>query len=381
VRAEKHACGKLLVAARLIDTVAAVMRSLLLRRVALVLSALAFSGLPTSGQITTTPKQGLRENDPRIHALTNARIVTAPGKVIDKGTVVIRDGLISEVGADVKLPPEARLWDLTGQTVYPGFVNSYSRIGLPETLQPEAPKRDPDPDNPEAKPKEVPREPTKGTHAWNPHVTPERNAAAFLKPDKKGARQLRELGFTSALVVPGRGILRGSSSLVNLADSATNTTILAPNVAQHIAFEINRRDDGNYPASLMGCIALIRQSYLDGAWYQAAQDAYRKSPATTERLEENASLAALAEHLQRQATCRLRSGGRTRSHPGAPDRGGVQVEAAAPRERLRIPRAQRVEQNTRDPAARFPESAGDRETGRRCRVHAGRAAALGSRAE
>ena len=46
-------------------------------------------------------------------------------------------------------------------------------------------------------------------------------------------------------------------------------------------------------------IALIRQSFLDATWYQAAQEAYRKTPGTTERPETNASLAALSEQMQR----------------------------------------------------------------------------------
>jgi hypothetical protein len=69
-------------------------------------------------QVGTVPKQGLRENDPRVHALTNARVVTAPGKVLEQGTVLIRDGLIVEAGPTVKIPPEARIWDLAGKTIY-----------------------------------------------------------------------------------------------------------------------------------------------------------------------------------------------------------------------------------------------------------------------
>jgi hypothetical protein len=111
-----------------------------------------------------------------------------------------------------------------------------------------------------------------------PEGTPERNAAEFVKPDTKGTRKLRDLGFTSALVVPGRGIFRGSSALINLTDSDTNTSVVSANVAQHIAFDFSRGQRSTYPASLMGAIALIRQSFLDGAWYQAAQDTYRKSP-------------------------------------------------------------------------------------------------------
>ncbi|HEX8679081.1 MAG TPA: amidohydrolase family protein, partial [Chthoniobacterales bacterium] len=170
-----------------------------------------------------------------------------------------------------------------------------------ETLQPEPLRRpEADSDNPDAKPKETPREQVKGTHSWNPRVTPERSAAEFVRPDRKAAERLRSLGFSSALVVPARGIFRGSSALVNLHDSDANHSIVAPDVAQHVAFDHPRTFGAGYPSSLMGCIALIRQTFLDAGWYQAAQDAYRKAPATTERPETNASLQALAEHAQRK---------------------------------------------------------------------------------
>src|ERR1700719_4064568 len=265
-------------------------------------AAWLFLAVSGSAQVSTVPKQGIRENDPRIHALTNARIVAAPGKTIEKGTVLIRDGLIVEVGPDVKVPAEARVWDLAGKTIYPGFIDSYSRLDLPETLKPEPVRSDVDPDDPNAKPKEVPHESAKGTRSWNPRVTPERKASDYLNLDKKSTKALRDLGFTSALIVPGRGVFRGSSALINLQETDVDTMVVAPLVAQHIAFDFDRdgRDgDRGYPNSLMGAIALIRQSFLDASWYQAAQDAYKKSPATTERPETNASLAALAEQMQR----------------------------------------------------------------------------------
>jgi imidazolonepropionase-like amidohydrolase len=262
--------------------------------------ALLLSAISSPAQVTTAPKQGIRENDPRLHALTNARIVAAPGKTIEKGTVLIRDGVIVEAGPDVKIPADARVWDLAGKTIYPGFIDAYSRLGLPETLQPEPLRPDADDDDPSTKPKEIPRESAKGMHSWNSKVTPERKAADYLNLDKKATRKLRDLGFTSALVVPGRGIFRGSSALINLQEADVTTMVLAPSVAQHIAFDFQRREDGGYPNSLMGCIALIRQNFLDASWYQAAQDAYRKNPGTTERPEANASLAALAEQAQRK---------------------------------------------------------------------------------
>lgn len=265
-------------------------------------AASLFIAASAFGQVTTAPKQGIRENDPRVHALTNARIVAAPGKTIEKGTILIRDGLIVEVGPDVKVPAEARVWDLAGKTIYSGFIDSYSRLDLPETLKPEPPRSDTDSDDPGAKPKEIPRESAKGTRSWNPRVTPERRAADYLNLDKKATKALRDLGFASALVVPGRGVFRGSSALINLQEESVDTIVVSPVVAQHIAFDFDRegRDgDRGYPNSLMGSIALIRQSFLDASWYQSAQDAYRKNPATMERPETNASLAALAEQMQR----------------------------------------------------------------------------------
>ena len=114
--------------------------------------------------------------------MTNARIVAAPGKTIEKGTVLIRDGVIVEAGPDVKIPADARVWDLAGKTIYPGFIDAYSRLGLPETLQPEPLRPDVDYDDPNAKPKEIPRESAKGMHSWNAKVTPERKGGGLPEP-------------------------------------------------------------------------------------------------------------------------------------------------------------------------------------------------------
>src|SRR5437588_10649612 len=119
---------------------------------AFFLAAIAFLFANTvHAQVSSAPKQGLRENNPRVHDLTNARIVTSPGKVIEKGTVLIRDGLIVDVGATVKVPADARAWDLSGKIIYPGFIDAYSRLDLPETLQPEPLRRESKEDDPAKK--------------------------------------------------------------------------------------------------------------------------------------------------------------------------------------------------------------------------------------
>ena len=59
------------------------------------------------------------------YAITNARIVTASGPVIERGTIVIRDGLITAVGPNVTAPADARVIDGTGMTVYPGLIDAF----------------------------------------------------------------------------------------------------------------------------------------------------------------------------------------------------------------------------------------------------------------
>src|SRR5436190_16521716 len=64
-------------------------------------------------------------------AITNAKIVTVSGPVIERGTVVIRDGLIAAVGDKVTAPADARVIDGTGLTVYPGLFDSNTNLGIP----------------------------------------------------------------------------------------------------------------------------------------------------------------------------------------------------------------------------------------------------------
>src|SRR5687767_15863015 len=66
-----------------------------------------------------------------VYAITNARIVTVSGPVIERGTVVIRDGLIAAVGANLAAPPDARAIDGAGLTVYPGLFDASTSLAIP----------------------------------------------------------------------------------------------------------------------------------------------------------------------------------------------------------------------------------------------------------
>ena len=75
-----------------------------------ILSLLGFTLLLTGGveaqQATRTePVTGIRDNGTGFHALVGARVVTAPGQVLDDATIVIRNGLIQGVGGNMQPPP------------------------------------------------------------------------------------------------------------------------------------------------------------------------------------------------------------------------------------------------------------------------------------
>ena len=92
-------------------------------------------------QVGSTPVEGLRDASPRVHAITGARIVPAPGVVIERGTLVLRDGVIAAVGAeaDVKIPADARLWKAEGKTLYAGLLEPLAEVHLPAALKAPAP--------------------------------------------------------------------------------------------------------------------------------------------------------------------------------------------------------------------------------------------------
>ena len=61
------------------------------------------------------PPQGLVENAPSVWALQNARIHLSSSNILENGTILIRDGLIENVGARINIPDDATIIDMTGK--------------------------------------------------------------------------------------------------------------------------------------------------------------------------------------------------------------------------------------------------------------------------
>src|SRR5262245_58362255 len=105
---------------------------------ALIAGLIGYSS--TAAPPSTPPVIGLAQNTPAVFALTNVRIVPEPGRVIEKGTIVVRDGVIEAAGAEVKPPADARVIDLAGKTAYPGLIDAYGDITIgPDAVKPGAP--------------------------------------------------------------------------------------------------------------------------------------------------------------------------------------------------------------------------------------------------
>jgi imidazolonepropionase-like amidohydrolase len=227
------------------------------------------------------------------YAITNARIVSAAGPNIEKGTVVIRGGLIAAVGANVTAPADARVIDGTGLTIYPGLIDANTNLGIPQ------PAASPRPAGGPPATFQVAVAPiTSALNSTQPAgLQPEILAEDYVRPGGGEIESARNAGITTALTSPRSGIFVGQSALINLAGETPQQMIVRSPVALHIGF---RPLQGNYPGSLMGVFSAIRQAFLDAQRYQEAQRVYARSPRGVRRPDTDRSLEALLPALSRE---------------------------------------------------------------------------------
>jgi len=223
------------------------------------------------------------------YAITNARIVTVSGPIVERGTVVIRNGLITAAGANITAPPDARVIDGTGLTVYPGLIDSYTDLALPEAAAAPSPgggggaaflvlqaQARPSPGGPNS--------------TQPAGLQPEVMAEETIRAGGNEIESSRNIGITTALTVPRSGIWMGQSALINLAGETPQQMIVRSPVAMHVSFTPLR---GAYPGSLMGVFAQLRQMMLDAQRYRDSMQIYERNPRGIRRPETDRSLAAL----------------------------------------------------------------------------------------
>ncbi len=190
-------------------------------------------------------------------ALTHANVHLGPDQVRNDVTVLIKDGRILDVKQGRASLQGAVVYDLHGAHVYPGFIHMDSGVGLPEP-PPRAPFN--------FFGAEVLNNTQPGARNVNEAIKASQNAASAYNADAKANAELRQAGFTTALVHHRDGIARGTGALVILLDEDNQSALLVPEATAHFAF-----DKGSskqlYPISLMGGMALLRQTFLDARWY------------------------------------------------------------------------------------------------------------------
>lgn len=224
-------------------------------------------------------QQKVRDNTPEVHALVHATVIQQPGKKLDDATLLIRDGKIEAVGKNVSIPADALVHDLKGLWIFPGLIEPWSNYGL---TKPEKGSKMRFGEAPQYESK------TQGPWSWNQAVKPEFRAAESIIEDEKAAQALRKEGFTTLQVVPLDGIFRGTAAVINLGKGSLSNNMLKGNSAAALSFDKGSSTQ-SYPSSLMGAIALIRQTFLDQSWYSSTP---REITGT------NLSLEALGEQLK-----------------------------------------------------------------------------------
>ncbi len=205
------------------------------------------------------PVAGLSDQREPVYAFTHAVIHVNAHTVLNDATIVIRKKRIEAVGNNLPVPAGAVVTNLNGRHVYPSFIDAYTDYGQPDAKKERSFNRGPQADTK-----------VRGAYSWNQALKPEYDAASNFVIDPRRADELRKQGFGTVLSLEDDGIARGTAAVVSLIDENEHEAIVLPKAAACYSFNKGTSTQ-DYPSSLMGAIALLRQSYCDAAWYQTAK--------------------------------------------------------------------------------------------------------------
>ena len=225
----------------------------------------------------------LADPRPERYALTHATVHADPSSTIQDATILISENRIVSVIAGAEVPKGYQEIDLTGKHVYPGLIDLYSEYGVPKANSERSRNRGPQFESN-----------VKGPYGWNQAIRSEFDASLEFEPTEKEAASLRKLGFAAVLSHRHDGIHRGSGVLVSTANASANETVLKPNASTHFSFQKGSSTQ-DYPSSIMGSVALLRQTHYDASWYQKGGKEKEGYNATLEAFNNQRSLPAFFE--------------------------------------------------------------------------------------
>lgn len=214
----------------------------------------------------TYPVNGVADNRDGCYAFTHATLVKDGQTTLTDATLVIRKGKIIGAGK-VDVPADAVVIDCSGKYIYPSFIDAYSEYGIPT---PERAARG-------AAGADFFRQPSqivsnqKGAFGWNQAIHTDVDASRLFNTDEAQAKPLRDQGFGTVLTHQEDGIVQGTGVIVTLADEKENLVLVKEKASAQYSFSKGTSGQ-SYPSSLMGTIALLRQTYLDAQWYKNKQE-------------------------------------------------------------------------------------------------------------
>lgn len=203
------------------------------------------------------PTNGVADERPSIYAFTNATIFKDYQTKLENATLLIENGKVTAVGTNVTIPEGTPTMDLDGKFIYPAFVDPYTNYGQEEVKSSGFSFGG----RPQFESKK------EGAYGWNEAVKAEFDAVEAFTSDKKTAKKLRKHGFGTVVSFRPDGIVRGSSVLVNTGDEPEQDLVIKSKASAHFSFSKGSSKQ-NYPSSIMGMAALIRQTYYDAEWYR-----------------------------------------------------------------------------------------------------------------
>ncbi len=229
---------------------------MLKRKILFLFVALSLQSIKLFSQATypandvANPKEGC-------YAFTNATIVKDATTTIENATLVIRQGKIEAVGTAVSIPKDAVVVDCKGKYIYPSFIDMYSDYGTQPFTRGGF--------NFGGQSQMVSN--TKGAYGWNQAIKSEADVAKTFTVNDVKAKEMRNNGFGIVLTHQMDGVSRGCGAIVSLANEKENKVLLKDKASAHYSFDKGSSTQ-DYPNSLMGYVALLRQNYLDAQWYK-----------------------------------------------------------------------------------------------------------------
>lgn len=191
-------------------------------------------------------------------AIVGGRVLPVSGPAIDNGTVLIRDGKIAAVGANVAVPADAQRIDARGKTVTPGLIDAATELGLEEIGAVSTT------DDYNARGRDSVYSSFKVWEGFNP--------ASVLVP------AARQGGVTTVLVAPRGGLVSGQAAMMELVVGAQDPASMVLH-GPAAMFAYYGPGEGIGAHSRADLLNRLRQLVEDTRWYAAHRAEYDRNAA------------------------------------------------------------------------------------------------------